>query len=242
MIRLILACGALAALGACAGDGRGSQYSSARAQTSAAPVFVPVTPGATPVVTQTGPAPLATVPATATATPVPDAGVVTTTTLAPTPGVLTEPIAVTPGAVPIDTSIEPAVLSASAQAPSASLKPVNAPGRAPAPQVIQASAPAATSTQPARRPSQSAARARYARGEIYSACRDAGRSEATDKRCGCVQWVADQQLTAAQQRRGAGYFRNQQGLQDARQSDNTANERFWDAWKAFGQSAAQQCR
>jgi hypothetical protein len=57
-----------------------------------------------------------------------------------------------------------------------------------------------------------------------------------------VQWVADQELTKTQQSRGAGYFRNKQKLQDVRQSDRSSDEAFWKAWKAYGQSAARQCR
>ena len=30
-------------------------------------------------------------------------------------------------------------------------------------------------------------------------------------------------------------------LQEVRQSDNTSNEKFWQAWKAFGVRAAEVC-
>ncbi len=253
MIRMGFLLVAVALVSACGNGGRGSLYSSARAQTEA-PVFVPVTPGATPgvagiaaptPVTQ-GVLPGEAVPAAA-ATPL----------TRPAPAVLTEPIAITPGAVPVSAQpaivtqaavvtpalAVPAVFNPTVQAPVVSLKPktaprVGAPARS-APQVIQASASAAAATAPTRAPT---AGRRFARGPIYAACRSAGRKEATSRRCGCVQWVADRGLTNAQQRRGAGYFNNQQGVQDARQSDKSADEAFWTAWKAFGQSAAQQCR
>ncbi len=83
---------------------------------------------------------------------------------------------------------------------------------------------------------------RFATGPIYSACLGAGRAGATETRCGCVQWVADRQLTAGQQRRGAGYFNDQQDLQEARQSGNSSDSEFWTAWRKFGASAGDLCR
>ena len=204
MFRNSLICiSVLTALAACS-DGRGSNYSSQRAQTGQ-PAFIPVTPGARPIAPQS----------------------VNGLPAQPAPAVLTQPIAITPGAQPVDVNglalpagYTPSVPADTQQAPVAAT-PVRV-------------APAATQ--------QAAPVRRYARGDIYDACRDAGRTEATDHRCGCVQWVADQTLTPTQQQRGAGYFVDQQGLQDARQSDGSANERFWTAWKEFGQQAGQQCR
>ena len=83
---------------------------------------------------------------------------------------------------------------------------------------------------------------RFATGPIYSACLGAGRKGATQQRCGCVQWVADRQLTRAQQRRGAGYFNAQHELQEVRQSDKRTDDEFWDAWRQFGQAAGDTCR
>ena len=77
---------------------------------------------------------------------------------------------------------------------------------------------------------------------IYDACRDSGRREATRARCGCIQGVADAELTQAQQRRGAGYFKDNAKLQETRQSDSASDERFWKAWRAFSESAGRQCR
>ena len=82
----------------------------------------------------------------------------------------------------------------------------------------------------------------FATGPIYRACQAEGRKAASNARCGCVQAVADQSLSGADQARGAKYFANPGRLQEVRQSDNAGNERFWLAWKAFGQDAAAQCR
>jgi hypothetical protein len=81
----------------------------------------------------------------------------------------------------------------------------------------------------------------FASGPIQKACLADGRKEASRTRCGCVQAVADQSLSAADQRRGAKMFRDPHQLQEIRQSDNANNERFWKAWKEFGQNAAAIC-
>lgn len=83
--------------------------------------------------------------------------------------------------------------------------------------------------------------ARVASGPIATACLQAGRKAATRQRCGCVQSVANSQLSGSDQRRGAAFFSNPQKAQDTRQSDNAANEAFWLRWKAFGSEAAQIC-
>lgn len=81
----------------------------------------------------------------------------------------------------------------------------------------------------------------FASGPISQACLSAGRRAASRARCGCVQAVADFNLSPAEQRRGAAFFDDPQQAQDIRQSDNSANEVFWKKWKAYGQEAAQLC-
>lgn len=82
----------------------------------------------------------------------------------------------------------------------------------------------------------------FATGPIHDACRAAGRRGATRERCGCVQWVADRELTHRQQQRGARYFTDQQQLQEVRQSDDRSNSDFWQAWSRFGSRAGGLCR
>ncbi|MBD3664578.1 hypothetical protein [Sulfitobacter aestuariivivens] len=82
----------------------------------------------------------------------------------------------------------------------------------------------------------------FATGPIYKACQQDRRKAASRSRCGCVQAVADQSLSSADQKRGAKYFKDPGKLQEVRQSDNAGNERFWKAWKAYGQTAAALCR
>jgi len=81
----------------------------------------------------------------------------------------------------------------------------------------------------------------FATGPIYSACRDAGRKQASRAQCGCVQAVANQSLDSSDQRRGAGFFSDPQEAQDVRTSDRAIDERFWLRWKAYGDRAAQIC-
>lgn len=82
----------------------------------------------------------------------------------------------------------------------------------------------------------------FATGPIYSACLSAGRKAATRARCGCVQAVADKQLSGGDIRRGAKLWKDPGKLQEIRQSDNPGNARFWKAWKAFGQSSEAMCK
>ena len=81
----------------------------------------------------------------------------------------------------------------------------------------------------------------FATGPIYSACRSAGRKDASRARCGCVQAVANQSLSSGDQRRGAGFFSDPHQAQVVRQSDNTLDERFWRRWKDYSSSAARMC-
>lgn len=146
--------------------------------------------------------------------------------------VLSGPVAITPGAVPIrmipsDASVEQ-VTRTSVIAPSQSIKPT------------QRSKPKPVAAPAKRAPIRKTTRG-ATKGPIYSACRQSGRKAATSGRCACVQSVANKELTASQQRRGAGYFRNKQKLQDARQSDRASDAAFWKAWKAYGKSAGRQC-
>lgn len=81
----------------------------------------------------------------------------------------------------------------------------------------------------------------FASGPIQKACQTDRRKASSRARCGCVQAVANQTLSTSEQRRGAKFFKNPAKLQEVRQSDNPANERFWKAWKAYGQAAAALC-
>jgi len=81
----------------------------------------------------------------------------------------------------------------------------------------------------------------FATGPLQRACMAQGRKAADSQRCGCIQAVADQKLSGAEQRRGVKVFKDPHKLQVWRQSDRAGDNAFWDAWKAFGQSAEQTC-
>lgn len=81
----------------------------------------------------------------------------------------------------------------------------------------------------------------FATGPIQRACQSQGRKAATAQRCGCVQAVANQALSPADQRRGVKFFRDPHKAQEVRQSSSASNERFWRDWKAFGDRAEQLC-
>ena len=81
----------------------------------------------------------------------------------------------------------------------------------------------------------------FASGPIQKACLAGGRREASATRCGCVQAVADQNLSWSEQREGAKIFSDPHRLQEMRQSNNPSDNAFWSTWKAFGQSAAAAC-
>lgn len=81
----------------------------------------------------------------------------------------------------------------------------------------------------------------YATGPIQRACESDGRRGASNSRCGCIQAVADRELSNAEQRRGVKAFKDPHKLQVWRQSDRASHNAFWSTWKAYGQRAASLC-
>lgn len=81
----------------------------------------------------------------------------------------------------------------------------------------------------------------FATGPIGTACLNHRKRDATQARCGCIQQVANQTLTQAQQQRSVRYFSEPSLLQEVRQSSAPANQRFWEAWKNFSETAETQC-
>jgi hypothetical protein len=81
----------------------------------------------------------------------------------------------------------------------------------------------------------------YATGPLQSACKSQGRKAASSTRCGCIQAVANQQLSSSEQKRGVKAFKDPHKMQEWRQSDRASDNAFWDTWKAFGQSASRVC-
>lgn len=78
-------------------------------------------------------------------------------------------------------------------------------------------------------------------GAISSACMSSGRKAANRGLCKCIQFVADNALTRADQRLAAKFFKDPHMAQEIRQSDRAAHEAFWKRYKAFGSQAEAFC-
>lgn len=76
---------------------------------------------------------------------------------------------------------------------------------------------------------------------IERACLGGGRRAASRELCACIQTVADQVLSGAEQRKGAKFFSDPHKSQETRQSDNSGDEVFWKKWKSFGATAHKYC-
>ncbi|MGP6088273.1 arginine transporter [Antarctobacter jejuensis] len=81
-----------------------------------------------------------------------------------------------------------------------------------------------------------------ASGPVSDACLRAGRSAASRQRCGCVQAVANRDLSASDQRLAVTFFADPHRAQEIRQSDNPRHEAFWQRYKAFAARAETLCR
>ena len=78
-------------------------------------------------------------------------------------------------------------------------------------------------------------------GPVGTACIEGGRSAANPVLCSCVQAVADQTLTGAEQRRAARFFDDPDRAQETRTSDRPADEEFWARYRAFADTARASC-
>ena len=78
-------------------------------------------------------------------------------------------------------------------------------------------------------------------GPISSACNRSDRKASTPRLCRCIQAAANRELTRADQRLAAKFFRDPHHAQEIRQSDRVSHERFWVRYKRFGTRAEQMC-
>jgi hypothetical protein len=77
---------------------------------------------------------------------------------------------------------------------------------------------------------------------IERACLSTPRENTSRKLCNCIGRVASQTLRSTDQRRAAKFFSDPHQAQEVRQSDNRANERFWERYVDFGATAAAVCQ
>jgi hypothetical protein len=78
-------------------------------------------------------------------------------------------------------------------------------------------------------------------GEIGRACVTSGREAANSQLCSCIQGVANQSLSAADQRRASRFFGDPDRAQDVRLSDTARDDAFWERWRAFAERAEAIC-
>lgn len=78
-------------------------------------------------------------------------------------------------------------------------------------------------------------------GPIETACLRSDRPNATRALCRCIDSVAQRNLTRAEQRRAASFFRDPQLAQDVRMSKSDRDNAFWARYRAFGAAAEQTC-
>ena len=81
----------------------------------------------------------------------------------------------------------------------------------------------------------------FATGPLQTACMKSDRKARSRALCGCIQAVADQKLTSAQQSRAAGFYSNPQRAQEIRTSDRPVDERFWDVYSDYAGVAKRTC-
>lgn len=96
-----------------------------------------------------------------------------------------------------------------------------------------------TGTAPSNTVSRSAP---MAFGPISKACMASDRKARSRALCGCIQAAANQTLNASQQRRAVAFYNDPHSAQDVRQSDRTNDERFWEAYRAYGDRAERLCK
>lgn len=97
-------------------------------------------------------------------------------------------------------------------------------------------------TQPAPQTrSASTAGKPFARGPLERACMSSNRRARSSELCGCIQAVANDTLTGAQQRRAVGFYSDPHEAQVVRQSSNANDRSFWTDYRAFGTRAERVC-
>ncbi|MET4128906.1 hypothetical protein [Roseovarius sp. MBR-6] len=80
-----------------------------------------------------------------------------------------------------------------------------------------------------------------ASGPISAACLASDRKARSPALCGCIQAVANQTLSGAEQRRAVGFYRDPHQAQEVRTSQRPGDQRFWAAYKAYADRAEQIC-
>ena len=80
-----------------------------------------------------------------------------------------------------------------------------------------------------------------AAGPISDACLASGRAARSMELCGCIQAVANDTLSRRDQRRAVSFYADLHSAQETRQSDRSADERFWTAYTEYAGRAERVC-
>lgn len=80
-----------------------------------------------------------------------------------------------------------------------------------------------------------------ASGPISDTCLASDRKARSPALCGCIQAVANQTLSGAEQRRAIGFYRDPHDAQEVRTSQRPTDQRFWAAYKAYADRAERIC-
>lgn len=80
-----------------------------------------------------------------------------------------------------------------------------------------------------------------ASGPLSNACLTSDRKARSQALCGCIQAVANDTLSSADQRRAVGFYTDPHAAQVIRQSDRARDERFWRNYTEYATRAERIC-
>lgn len=78
-------------------------------------------------------------------------------------------------------------------------------------------------------------------GPIAQGCMESPRDGANRALCSCIQLVADQSLSAPDQRLAAGFFADPEAAHEIRKSDTRRHDAFWERYTAFAEASETLC-
>lgn len=78
-------------------------------------------------------------------------------------------------------------------------------------------------------------------GPISKACLQSDRKKKSTQLCTCIQAAADKTLSRSDQRKSVAFYTNPHLAQEIRTSDRSNDEKFWDAYAAYGREAQRLC-
>ena len=83
---------------------------------------------------------------------------------------------------------------------------------------------------------------RLSSGPISKACMASDRKARNPQLCGCIQTVANQDLSGRDQRLAVSFYKDPHQAQEVRQSDRPNDEAFWRRYKNYAERAERLCQ